>query len=477
MIAKRLLGKKNCKNQLATLLIVGFSIIESSCLSIIVLGFISGLLFGCSVPERSASENQSQLSKTADKLEKVRFGMLPYADHTYAVIGAKKGWFKDVGIDFEYQTIKIEDVIPYLKNGSLEAASLPPGILFSSYDNAPELVSFVFGDLFQGYTIMAQPDKGYQSCEELANSNKNLTPAQKVKMAMNQMRGKTFAYPPETAIKPFIDLALAKGDLKQSDIKSLVLDDPLTVNAMRNKQADFQVGGAPSRVILQREGFKPILNSNDIASTAKPLPDSKELASILEDGWVTTRDYYKKHHDTVLRLASVNFRIIRFMNEHPSEALAIHMPYLSQVTGQKFSEQDGKIIYSQLDPFYSFEAQNDWFHNPKSLYFYKNVNGSILNNFIAQRIYKKNPPTVEDVILCQDLYKELEDLKQKAAAKFQQINSENLKKQPQAVAKLARAKELYSDYDYLDAEAILSKLIATQQSVNFSSHVNGKSSK
>jgi ABC-type nitrate/sulfonate/bicarbonate transport system substrate-binding protein len=403
------------------------------------------------VPLHSAPEK-------SDQLEKVRFGMLPYGDHTYAVIGAKKGWFKDVGIDFDYQTVKIEDVIPYLKNGTLDAASLPPGILMSSYDNAPEMVSFVFGDLFQGYTIMAQPDRGYQSCEEFAKEG--MTPAQRVKFAMSQLKGKTFAYPAETAIKPFIELALAKGGLKHGDIKPLVLDDPLTVNAMRNKQADFQVGGAPSRVILQREGFKPILNSNDIASTAKPSPDSPELASILEDGWVTTKDYYKKHHDTILRLASVNFRILRFMNDHPDEALAIHMPYLSQVTGQEFSSADGRIIYSQLDPFFTFEAQSDWFHNPKSLYFYRNVNGSILNNFIAQGIYKKVTPKVDDVVWCQHVYKELEDLKKESAAYLKQVTPERLNKVPGGEAKFRMAKEFFANYDYLDAERLSAELIA-----------------
>jgi hypothetical protein len=50
---------------------------------------------------------------------------------------------------------------------------------------------------------------------------------------------------------------------------------------MRNGQADFQVGGVPSRIVLEREGFKPIIMSNDLASAAKPSADSEELATIL----------------------------------------------------------------------------------------------------------------------------------------------------------------------------------------------------
>ena len=31
----------------------------------------------------------------------VKFGMRPYADNTFYVIGMKKGWFKEVGIEFD----------------------------------------------------------------------------------------------------------------------------------------------------------------------------------------------------------------------------------------------------------------------------------------------------------------------------------------------------------------------------------------
>lgn len=418
---------------------------------LVIIAALMLILCGCREPgERTASMPGPENEASQSSLEVVRFGMLPYGDHTYAIIGVKKGWFKEAGIDFQYKTVKVEDVIPYLKNGTLDAASLPPGILYSSYENAPEMCSFVFGDLFQGYTIMGQPGCGYRSCQDLAREG--ATPSESVKKVVEQLKGKTFAYPAETAIKPFVDLCMKKGGLTIRDIKPLVLDDPLTINAMRNKQADFQVGGAPSRIILEREGFKPLLNSLDIASTAKPSPDSPELASILQDGWVTTKQYYKEHHDTILRLASVNFRIIRFINEHPQEALSLHMPYLSQVTGQKFSEQDGLIIYERLDPFFTFEAQHDWFHTPNSLCYYRNVNGSILNNFISQKIYKNAPPTVEDVVWCEKLYKEMENLKAESAKNLDQLKRLPITELKGARDELQKAQDFFDHYNFLDAK-------------------------
>lgn len=381
----------------------------------------------------------------------VRFGMLPYGDHTYAIIGEKKGWFKEVGITLDYRPVKIEDVVPFLRNGSLDVGSCPPGIIMSAFDSNPGVVSFVFGDIFQGYAIMAQPDKGHKSVTEFLNEGLPINDA--LRATVRQMQGRTFAYPAEAAIKPFIDLAIRKGDLSRTDIKPLVLDDPLTVNAMRNRQAEFQVGGVPSRLVLQREGYKPILTSNDLASAAKPSPESDELSSIFTDGWACTREYYDQHRDTVLRLASVNFRIMKFMNEHMDEALDIHMPYLSQVTGQTFTPAEGRIFYTSLDPFYTFEAQKDWYHNPNSVYYYQNLNGAIINSFIKQGVFKQRPPTVADVIVADKVYKILEDLKAKTDSLLAQIEAAGASGQTDAVRQnVAAARGFYDAYNYLDAE-------------------------
>lgn len=391
-------------------------------------------------------------------LKTVKFGTLPYGDHTYAVIGAKQGWFKEVGIDFQYQSIKVEEIVPYLKNGNLDAVSTPPGILVAAHDSAPNLRSFVFGDLFQGYAIMAQPNSGYKSYSEFVNDG--LSHSDALKATTRQLQNKVFAYPTEAAIKPFIDLVLEKGNLKPGEVRPLVLDDPLTVNAMRSKQAEFQVGGVPSRLILQREGFKPIISSVDLAKGAAPSDDSRELASVLQNGWGTTKEFYEREHDTVLRLASVNYRIMQFMNTNQQQAIAIHMPYLSEVSGQTFTEEDGRIIYTSLDPFVTFENQRDWFHNPNSPFFYKYVNGSIVKSFINQGVFKNAPPSVEDVIFADDVYLELEGLKAQSEELFQRIeNNKLIEGKQQLAAKYERAKHFYQIYDFLDSKKLAEEII------------------
>jgi ABC-type nitrate/sulfonate/bicarbonate transport system substrate-binding protein len=384
-------------------------------------------------------------------VETIRFANLPYADHTYSSIGVAKKWFDDVGINLQVNTIKIEDAVPSLESGAYDVVSVPPGVLFSSYDTAPDLCSFVFGDLFQGFAIMAQPGHGYKTYTELRSAG--MTHSAAIRAVVGQMRGKIFAYPTENAIKPFIDLALQEGGLSRKDVRSLVLDDPLTVNAMRNKQADFQVGGVPSRIELQKEGFVPILSSIDMAKGARPSPDSKELASILENGWAMKKERYRDDPGLALRLASVNYRIMKFMSTDQDEAISIHMAYLSKVTGQKFTVEDGRIIYSDLDPFVTFEDQRPWFYDKMDPLYYANVNGAILNSFIADKIYRSPPPTVDDVIFADDTYRELVRLKSATDAVLEKLKTEP-NSNPRREREIAEAKRFYNLYDYYDANQI-----------------------
>ncbi len=148
----------------------------------------------------------------------VRFANLPYADHTITSIGAGKGFFKEAGIDLQLETIKVEEAIPSLVNGKFDVISAFRRELSSVVlDSASNVIAFVFSDLFQGYALMAQPNSGYKSYADFVSEGKSHSEA--IVATMQQVRGKTFAYPAETAIRPFIDKLLADGSMSASDYK------------------------------------------------------------------------------------------------------------------------------------------------------------------------------------------------------------------------------------------------------------------
>ncbi len=389
----------------------------------------------------------------------VRFGMIPYGDHTYAIIGIKKGWFNDVGIDLQYKTIKDEQVVPFLENGSYDVVSTSPGILLAGYDHAPDLGMFVFGTMFQGYAIMAQPDGHYKTYAQFLASG--LSPPAAIKATIDQMRGKVFAYPPEGGIQPFVRLVLESGDISRTDFTALVADDPIAVNAMRTKRADFQVGGAPSRVTLEREGFIPIVSAIDFVRAAAGHADKSALTAVFPDGWGTTQSYYKQHHDTILRLASVNFRIIDYIQHHPLDALALHLPYLEQVTGQKFMTKDGMIIYNDLDPFFSFDQQSSWFNDPSDPLYVDNIFDADIASFKAQGQLRNGTPKLAELVLARNVYEELKNLRSQSEALRKRLQTFGLSRLSEAQqVEYADAETRFTNFDFLDAERKFQSLVA-----------------
>ncbi len=386
----------------------------------------------------------------------VRLANMPYADCSYSVIGAEKGFFADVGIVVQHEQVRIEDVVSALANGRFDVVSAPPGLFFAAHDTAPELRSFVFADLFQGFALMANPDAGHRSYSYFRQTGMSHKDA--VSGVVQQLRGRTFAYPTEAAIKPFIDFLLASGGVDRSELRSLVLDDALTVASMRRGDADFQVGGAPSRITLQKEGFVPLIAAVDLAKGASPTRRSRELATVGLNGWATTERYYEEHHDTILRLASVNYRIIDFMREHRAEALRIHMRYLSRVTGQEFDASDGAVIYDDLDPFFSFEEQREWYFNEENPLYYAHIKGAILDSFVDDGVFKKEPPTVEDVIFSDDVYRELVVLRDAAKQRIESLKQGTL--DSSSAETLKQAEQHYEWRNYYDADR-LSRLVAS----------------
>lgn len=395
------------------------------------------------------------------KNEIVTFGVLPYLDHSYAIVGKELGWFDEVGINLQIKEMGVEQIIPWLKNGTVDACSTPPGILMAAWDSAPELRSFVFGNMFTGYAIMGQPDQKYLTYRQLrAEGFDSQTAAQK---AISQMKGKRFAYPPEDAIRPFIDLVLSKANIQLKDLNTVVMDDSLTVNAMRQKTADFQTGGAPSRVTLQNEGYTPIFTSADLIEFARASEDSPELAGVLQSGWATTRAFYEERNKTVLKLACVNYRIIEALQSN-GDARSIHIKYLAKLTGTKdYSNSQIEALYKDLNHFKTFSDQQPWFYDQKNPEFYSYINGAILKSWTRKKdYYQKTPPKLEDVIYADDTYNRLREIKQhientlKAIEEGQKNGSFRLSYSQENA--LEQVKEKHKRWKLLEAEDDITKL-------------------
>jgi ABC-type nitrate/sulfonate/bicarbonate transport system substrate-binding protein len=381
----------------------------------------------------------------------VRYAHLPYFDHSQAIIGLKKGWFKEVGITYTPNDVGIsvsaEDAPAVFASGRLDVMSSPIGLLMPAAKTLPPFKMFFYGDIFQGYAIMAQPDANAKSFQEFLAEGKSPDAAYKATMA--QLNGKRFAFPGEAAIKGFIDIALQKGGLTLADVDAVgAPHDPDNVALMQAKRADFQVGGVPSRMTLQIAGFKPILTSGDLASYATASADSAELRAVFHDGWVSTDAWINANYETVLRIASVGFRINQFIAEHPDDAAAIHTPFLNSIAGTNFENSVAKVAYSGLDPFWTFDKQSGWILDDKNPLNGKYVIGAAIKIYEEKDLFKPGEFTYQNFTIAPKVYKDLLDYKAKTDDLFKKIGDS-----PSATAAplVEKAKAFYAGFDFLDA--------------------------
>ena len=387
------------------------------------------------------------------------FCHFPYLDHTQGIIGLEKGWFKDVGINIEPEpygkVASTESGVQVLASGACDVMSASAVFMLPSKQNVPNFKWFVHGDMFQGYALMAQPDDGYKSVTEfIAEGN---SPDEAMKLAVQQMKDKRFAYPSEAAIKGFISLVVEKGDMTLDDVQSIVAEDAKTWAMMIAEQADFQVGGVPARLTLETKGFKPIITSQDLAQYAEPSAESSELRAVFQDGWGALDKWIFNNYDDMLRLSSVMFRIAEFQNTNRDEALAIHVPFLNSAAGTDISPETAVVVYESLDPFLTFEDQAGWYVDDDNPLNEKYVTGSAIKMWEEQELFAPGEVTVEDVSIAAVVYRQF--VAMKALTETYMEQAEQLIKQaekdgvevPTTKELLDKAKAQYDAFNYLDS--------------------------
>lgn len=351
----------------------------------------------------------------------IEFGNEPYLDHTQLSVAAGQNWPADIGItitpDGLGRNIPSENCLPVFLSGDVDVISGSVALFLGAADQFADdgFKIFVNCDIFQGYALMTQPDAGYKSVQEFIDGGMGEQEA--VVAACAQIKGKTFAYPAETAIKGFLDLVKSTSGLAPEEYESIIAEDSKTVAMMVAEQADFQVGGVPSRLTLLQNGFKTIVTSGDFAKYAMPTPKSTALRGIYYDGWLARDSYIEENYDAILRMAGLSFRINQFIKEQPEKALEHHLPVVNSMAGTNLTLADGLMTYTHLDPFWTFEDSAILFSDPSVEPLAEvNATGSQIQMWIDEGIFEEGKVSLADFSITERVYRDLSAHKASAEA-------------------------------------------------------------
>src|SRR5260370_14056383 len=97
----------------------------------------------------------------------VKFGMRPYADNTYFVVGMEKGWFKDVGITVDPAPYGLktteEQWVSLLLNHQVGMHRATCSIVLTSYKTTDQLKCIGLAVTFYGQVMRANPNLGVKT--------------------------------------------------------------------------------------------------------------------------------------------------------------------------------------------------------------------------------------------------------------------------------------------------------------------------
>ena len=378
----------------------------------------------------------------------IKFGMRPYADNTFYIIGMKKGWFSDVGISFEPAPygIKANDsnVTTLLLNGQLDIISEFCPLMLPTYKDASKLKCIGFTDNFLANAVLANPKLKLKSFKDYVAEGMSYEAA--LKAALAPLKGKTLVGAPELSDRAFEEYL---NKTSGAGFKLEVLDDAKSLVLAKAGREDFvNPEGAPIVYTLRQAGWTNLVDIGDLIKNGPGGVDSPLEPLIGIVGIGANSDYVNAHQTTVLRFMSVVWRIIDATKSDPS-LYDLQAPYLNSFAGTSLDGKGVADTVSILHPFTTFDESKKYYDDPNSTVYYGNVWAAIIKDFAAHGIIPEGKISPDDVVWGGPIWRQMVDYRGKTDELIGKLKTATLASDKQAL--VDKAKVFYADFDFLDA--------------------------
>ncbi len=393
----------------------------------------------------------------------VRFGVMPYVDHTQAFIAQRLAWFEEAGIRPTFRRYTPDDGLDALERGEIDVLSITPSALIKRGANPHGIKAFVLHDLFVGFGLMTrrrlfpgafQRVRSYRELRDLGRSHNEAL----AQIAM-YVSGRRVTHAKDDAILPFLSrIQSAAPDARP--FRHVQAKELQTVMTMVKGKADFQVGGTPSRLTLEKLKFRSLISSMDLLEHGALMENSAEYLGLIQCGWFASGTWLEQNPDLALRMASVSYRITKFIVDDPRLAARIQVDYLNDIADTVLDENDLCRAYQDLHPFKTFEAQTVWFQDEADPFYVPTVTRNIIEYWRTAHpsFTFENLATPDDIIVAGQLHARLAALRRACVARFQTLETERAS--PEQAADLRAAGKFFSSYNYMDCLRLLDRLAA-----------------
>jgi hypothetical protein len=387
----------------------------------------------------------------------VTFGMRPYADNTFYVLGMEKGWFKDVGITIKPEPYGLKTSenqwVSILLNRQVDINSATCSTLLPTYKTTDQLKCTGFAVTFFGAVMLANPKLGLKPLRDYMKAGGTLEDG--LKKALTPLVGKTVYVPAPVSEKEFNEVPFKLAGLNLPDY--VTMDDSQMLLLAKSGRLDFMhPAGAPIAQTMLDAGWTPVYDTGQLLQFGTGGVDSPLEPLVFNNGWASTADYINGHQTTMMRFASVVFRIFDALQKDPS-LFGVYAPYLNSVAGTSLDADGVRRTVVNLDPFVTFEQQTKYFDDDKSPEYYKNSMGALIKALEESGTIPKGI-TPDEVLWAAPMYHEMVDYQKKTDALFERAKTTELDADKKAL--LDQAHQYYGWYDFLDSYRLATAALA-----------------
>jgi hypothetical protein len=378
----------------------------------------------------------------------VTFGMRPYADNTFYVVGMKEGWYKDVGITIQPQPYGLktteEQWVSILLSRQVNINTATCSTLLPSYKTADQLKCIALAVTFYGSVLLANPKLHLKTLADYAKSGMSFKDS--LRAALRPLVNQTVYVPSAVSEKEFDEEPFRLAGLplpkyvNQDDSQMLLLAKSDRLNFMHP-------AGAPIAETLLEAGWTPVYDTGQLLKYGPGGVNSPLEPLVFNNGLAATANYINTHQTAVFRFVSVMFRIFDQLQKHPS-LYAVYTPYLNSVAGTSLTPAGVERTVKNLDPFVPFDQQTKYFYDKSGAEYYANSVGALIRSLQHAGVIRSGI-TADDVIWAAPIYREFVLYKNKTLALFRATQSKHLSGAKQTL--LNQAHTYYDWFDFLDA--------------------------
>ena len=150
-------------------------------------------------------------------------------------------------------------------------------------------------------------------------------------------------------------------------------------------------------------------------------------------------------------MASVNYRIADYISKNPQEAAAIHAPFLNRYGGSQLDTEDVVLLYTQIDPFFGFEAQREWYTDTGSPYYWKYWVQAVIDSYEEQGALREGAWTPETIEVSHRVWADLDGYRAEAERLIGANEARIRGAGGAALANLDAARHHFEIFNYYDA--------------------------